>query len=406
MRPAGKQASFAGVLTTAMLILLAGSPRELPRSGRAEFEGETPRPHNCRFWGAISADLSPTLLEAELVDLPQSLENLSPSNTDGWALAYFPGEDSIPVLHRSAQIAILDPDYNSKVTEAGTLDARIVIGHVRNCTSGLCDIPNPHPFHRYKNGRHWLMGHNGTLDKDVLLRLIRPEYLDANPPEVGDSPEEWVDSELYFLYILQTLEDNNWEFAPALGQVVEWVRVLTPGDYEQLNFVMTNGVELYAYREGISLYYRYDLGWPQVGAVASRYPTQEQGSWVEMEDGQLVTFRLGSPPILHHIEDFFHHTQVAEVPPAPSRLNVFPNPFNPQTTLRWTQPEAGRTRLCVHDLSGRLVALIDEAHREAGEHTLNWIARTDRGRELPSGVYLLRLDCGPMRLSRKLVLLR
>ena len=50
-------------------------------------------------------------------------------------------------------------------------------------------------------------------------------------------------------------------------------------------------------------------------------------------------------------------TPVASLPP----LAVYPNPFNPQTTLHFTAAHAGPVRLDIYDLQGRLVrSLIDE----------------------------------------------
>jgi hypothetical protein len=159
------------------------------------------------------------------------------------------------------------------------------------------------------------MGHNGTIDKSVLLGLIRPDYLAANPPEHGSGQSEWIDSELYFILVLQTLEDFNWQVKPALGQVIRSLREDIPGTGEQLNFFLTDGTTLWAYREGRSLYYLYDTSGTPYSAVASQYPSSSQGSWITMSDGQLVTMNQGSAPVLENIEDYFsfHFTVTADM---------------------------------------------------------------------------------------------
>lgn len=63
-----------------------------------------------------------------------------------------------------------------------------------------------------------------------------------------------------------------------------------------------------------------------------------------------------------------------------------PNPFNPQTTLHYDLPAAGRVRLAVYDVRGRLVRELVNGERPAGRHTVALDAR-----DLPSGVYLVRL---------------
>ncbi|MBC8368059.1 class II glutamine amidotransferase [bacterium] len=394
----------AGLSGLLVLLVMAGPIQD--ESPAHSVNSKLPPYHNCRFWGAISSVMDSVKLHDQLIVQPQSLENISPSNPNGWALVHFAGENIYPIIRRGANPAIEDPIYDMAVAKAGEDSARIVIGHVRNCTSGLCDIPNPHPFYRFMNGKHWFLAHNGTIYKHVLMDLLRPEFLAAHPPVNGENLEEWIDSELYFLYILQTLEDHNWQMAPAMGEVVEWLRVRVMGDAEQLNFVMSDGSTLWAYREGIKLYYQFNTEAVPYSAVASKHPEAEQGLWTEMVDGQLIALRRGVPPILYNVEDYFTHTAAGEAPNAGIELGAFPNPFNPSTTLRWILPMAGKCRVSVHDVRGRELALIADAVLDAGDHDRTWRAKDSSGRPLASGVYVLRIRAGDYQSSEKLVLLR
>ncbi len=66
----------------------------------------------------------------------------------------------------------------------------------------------------------------------------------------------------------------------------------------------------------------------------------------------------------------------------------------------------GRVHLAVYDVTGRLVGTLVNEPRLAGAHTVMWDAKDDRGREVASGIYFLRLfHAGEVR-TRKLVLLR
>jgi hypothetical protein len=77
--------------------------------------------------------------------------------------------------------------------------------------------------------------------------------------------------------------------------------------------------------------------------------------------------------------------------PARSRIEtVFPNPFNPQTTVQFVMSRSGPAAVKVYDLQGRLVRTLADGHLEAGQHTLRWSGRDDRGQAVASGVYLLR----------------
>jgi hypothetical protein len=83
-----------------------------------------------------------------------------------------------------------------------------------------------------------------------------------------------------------------------------------------------------------------------------------------------------------------------------------PNPFNPETTIRYSLPRATWVRLFVYDVSGRLVRRLDDGMEPAGERAVTWNGRDDRGTPVGSGVYIYRLDVDGMRLTRKMSLLK
>lgn len=96
-------------------------------------------------------------------------------------------------------------------------------------------------------------------------------------------------------------------------------------------------------------------------------------------------------------------------PPAgqPRIVTVAPNPFNPHTAIRLELPSARSVTLRIHDAAGRrLRTLVAGAVMAAGEHTIGWDGRDDRGRPLASGVYLCRLEAGGEVSQRRLVLAR
>ena len=72
-------------------------------------------------------------------------------------------------------------------------------------------------------------------------------------------------------------------------------------------------------------------------------------------------------------------------------LGNHPNPFNPTTTIRFQLAAAARVELSVFDVRGALVERLVQDTRAAGQHTVTWSGLDDRGREVASGVYLVRL---------------
>lgn len=81
-----------------------------------------------------------------------------------------------------------------------------------------------------------------------------------------------------------------------------------------------------------------------------------------------------------------------DMPGAGIRLNAYPNPFNPRTTLTFSLPSGGPVTIDAYDLDGSRVANLARGEFTAGPHTLSWNGIDDRGRTMPSGVYLLRLE--------------
>ncbi|MBK8165314.1 MAG: S8 family serine peptidase [bacterium] len=83
-----------------------------------------------------------------------------------------------------------------------------------------------------------------------------------------------------------------------------------------------------------------------------------------------------------------------------------PNPFNPQTTLRYGLQAAGPARLEIIDARGRRVRTLLDGAQAAGDHVAVWDGRDDRGRAAPSGVYFCRLVAGGAARQQKLHLVR
>jgi hypothetical protein len=70
----------------------------------------------------------------------------------------------------------------------------------------------------------------------------------------------------------------------------------------------------------------------------------------------------------------------------------FPNPFNPETAIRYQLPEAGEVALRIYNTLGEEVAAIQPGLMEAGYHQITWNGKDKQGRELASGIYLYRLE--------------
>jgi len=93
-----------------------------------------------------------------------------------------------------------------------------------------------------------------------------------------------------------------------------------------------------------------------------------------------------------------------EVPMVAALTEAWPNPFNPRVNISFALPVAGNARVSVHDLRGRVVAVLSDERLDAGAHTVSWDGRDGSGRSQASGLYFAVLQTVDGRSSKKLTL--
>jgi hypothetical protein len=72
-------------------------------------------------------------------------------------------------------------------------------------------------------------------------------------------------------------------------------------------------------------------------------------------------------------------------------LDIYPNPFNPRTTIKFECRESGPAQLEVFDLSGRRVVQLVDGWLAAGHQEETWNGRDISGRSVAAGQYLVKL---------------
>ncbi|MFC1572076.1 C25 family cysteine peptidase [Candidatus Eisenbacteria bacterium] len=79
------------------------------------------------------------------------------------------------------------------------------------------------------------------------------------------------------------------------------------------------------------------------------------------------------------------------------------NPFRGSMHIRYDLARPGRVELGVFDLSGRQVRSLVNGDVAAGQQSISWNGKDDRGRELPAGVYMYVLNAADHRAARRMV---
>lgn len=98
-----------------------------------------------------------------------------------------------------------------------------------------------------------------------------------------------------------------------------------------------------------------------------------------------------------------------ESPGVVSRVSLLPsspNPFRESATIAYSVPAAGRVRIAVYDVAGRLVRTVVDDDVEAGLHATQWDGRDRSGTAVASGVYFCRIEACGTSDTRSIVVLK
>lgn len=101
---------------------------------------------------------------------------------------------------------------------------------------------------------------------------------------------------------------------------------------------------------------------------------------------------------------FYTATSMETEPEVATEFEIghpYPNPFNPQTTVEINLPEATDLTVDVIDAMGRRVAVLADGRQAAGRMALTFI-----GRDLASGLYVIRAVTPQQMLTRAVVLVK
>ena len=93
---------------------------------------------------------------------------------------------------------------------------------------------------------------------------------------------------------------------------------------------------------------------------------------------------------------------ISETIPNEFRIkSVYPNPFNPTTSISFILSTDEKIKLSVFDVRGNEVDIVFSDNLNAGEHTFTWDAR-----EFASGVYYIQLMSASNSSTMKALLMK
>ena len=213
--------------------------------------------------------------------------------------------------------------------------------------------------------------------------------MSSAPPD-GVLFQEWIDDPFWMLVACQLVNLTTWRQArPAF----EWIRETA---VEPLNLSLADPPDLEDVLRPLGLWRRRAVMLPRFAGAWLRGRPETAEDVIRMPG----CGRYAADSWAIFVERRFD----VEPDDVPGRFLLegnYPNPFNPETTIRYALPERARVRLMVYDVLGRKVAVLVDDDQLPGSYTARFDAAS-----LPSGAYVYRLEAGSFSETRKMVLLK
>ncbi len=92
---------------------------------------------------------------------------------------------------------------------------------------------------------------------------------------------------------------------------------------------------------------------------------------------------------------------MAGIPENFALLPNYPNPFNPQTTIRFAVPKKSFVKITIYDVNGKQVNNLFSGIKSPGNHAITWNASGS-----PSGMYFIKMDTDTFSSIRKCMLVK
>lgn len=194
----------------------------------------------CRLFGVIAN--RPVDLEFSFFKSDKPFKELGSNNPDGWGIGWY---DDGPDIYKEGISAIQSEQLPRRVKE---VRSRIIIAHVRHGTGAPPVRENSHPF----SLDNLIFAHNGSVARDHLRDLLCEE--------LKQELKGQTDSEVFFFWLVQNIREQN-DMNDIVAGVRSAVKEVRKHDHTGLNFLMSDGKKLYAFRysngnkDYYSLYY-------------------------------------------------------------------------------------------------------------------------------------------------------
>ena len=92
---------------------------------------------------------------------------------------------------------------------------------------------------------------------------------------------------------------------------------------------------------------------------------------------------------------FYHQQQDSTLPSIAEHFelkNNYPNPFNPETIIKFELPHTSFVKLEIYNMLGQKIRTLISKQISVGAHSITWDGKDDFGRNVSSGIYLYKME--------------
>jgi hypothetical protein len=142
------------------------------------------------------------------------------------------------------------------------------------------------------------------------------------------------------------------------------------------------GASWVSFNSGLPAVEVYDMKYKQAAGIILA-ATHDRGCW---------TFDLGS---VLGVDPY------SVIPKEFTLSQNFPNPFNPETKIKFGLPKSGSVKLNIYDASGRVVSELINQNMNPGTFEVTWNASN-----YSSGVYFYKIESEGFTETKKMILIK
>ncbi len=347
-----------------------------------------------------------------------------PDDQGGWVRAYFkrsaldfPDEVPAPILHYGIWQRVDSPALIATVGSVSSMPTEKSVGGDTPYLSGIPSITyQGKTYVQSRLGAAASTFPPGTWTWVATVPAIQQDTYIANIPTAADSATSGANHTV-FVMTAHTTTPSVWyvgepdsgysldNIAPAVP--TSFAVVYNTGSGNQLSWDPCPDDDF----QYFNIYRSSDPNF--VPSPSELVHSATETNWADPEyDGWPVYYKVTALDFVENESDPAGAETVTAVaePVIPQTYGLYPNvpnPFNPTTAIRYDVPAGGGVvTLQIYNVSGALIRTLLDGPQTAGQKTITWNGRDNRGRDVASGVYFYRMTGPGFADTRKMVLLQ